>query len=437
MRRERQKRIFLAAYHYLCFFLVMAFVISCSMIVFVKTLQDRLGFEFTKDMIQDAAVLTFVNVVILAFVCTAVDVVRRHYMVDRPVKEIVKAAEKLMRGDFTARVPALPGMTRAAGLDEIAACMNQMAVELGSMESLRTDFVANVSHELKTPLSVMQNYGTLLQQDNLSGEQRMDYAKAITESSRRLAQLITNILKLNKLENQTLALKRQTYNLTEQVCACLLDFENAWDAKQIEIETDLEEDIVASSDPELLSLVWNNLFSNAIKFTEPGGTVRLRAQRDGDCAVVSVSDTGCGMTQEVSRHIFEKFFQGDTSHATQGNGLGLALVKRVVDMLGGRITVTSAVGEGSTFTVRIRLDGGKVPYENTQVLPLPEEKGGNKGLVVALIMGICGTLMLGTGLSFALVWTDSLFAPGIVIGVIGIAGICAAYPLHQKLKIRS
>jgi len=142
--------------------------------------------------------------------------------------------------------------------------------------------------------------------------------------------------------------------LGEQLCECLLQYENAWERSNIEIETDIEEGVRVKADAELLSLVWNNLFSNAFKFTEPGGTVSLTLSATDHQAIVQVKDTGCGMSPDVGAHIFEKFYQGDTSHATQGNGLGLALVKRVVDIMQGEISVESAKGVGTTFTVMIR-----------------------------------------------------------------------------------
>lgn len=182
----------------------------------------------------------------------------------------------------------------------------------------------------------------------------MEYAKAVTDASRRLANLITNILKLNKLENQQIFPQAETYDLGEQLCQCLLTFENAWEEKGLDIQTDIQENVLVEADSELLSLVWNNLFSNAVKFTEPGGTLSLTLEVQEDLAVVRVGDTGCGIPPEVGRHIFEKFYQGDTSHATQGNGLGLALVKRVMDIVGGDISVESQVGVGSVFTVKLR-----------------------------------------------------------------------------------
>ena len=220
------------------------------------------------------------------------------------------------------------------------------------MEALRTDLIANVSHELKTPLAVIRNYGTMLQSPGLADEQRIEYARAVTEQS-RLAGLVTNILRLDRLEDQKIYPAVKRYDLVEQLAECLLQFEGIWENKGIDIETDMEEGVSVDADGELLALVWNDLFSNALKFTEAGGTVSLSLKTEGDLAAVRVSDTGCGISPEADRHMFEKFYQGDTSHATQGNGLGLALVKRVVDIIGGDISVESEVGKGSTFTVRI------------------------------------------------------------------------------------
>ena len=240
------------------------------------------------------------------------------------------------------------------GFNQIGKSINAMAEELSSVETLRTDFIANVSHEMKTPLAVMQNYGTLLQTPDLPEEKRIEYAKAITDASRRLADMMTNILKLNRLENQQIYPNPTTFDLGEQLCESLLQYESTWERKNIEIETDIAESVFVSADAELLSLVWNNLFSNAFKFTKEGGKVTLALTADEKFATVKVSDTGCGISADVGAHIFEKFYQGDTSRATQGNGLGLALVKRVVDIMQGEIGVESAVGVGSTFTVKIR-----------------------------------------------------------------------------------
>lgn len=350
----RLRRFLSSAQHFLSFFLLMCVIITCCMTLFLGTIERAMGLEFSEEGIGLAARLTFGNVVLLSLICTIIDSLRRRFMVDRPVRRIIAAAEKIMEGDLSVRIQPVRSVDPEDGFNVIIDYFNQMAQELSGMETLRTDFIANVSHELKTPLAVMQNYGTMLQQPGLSEDQRLEYAKAITDASRRLADLITNILRLSKLENQQIFPAAEPYDLGEQLCQCLVSFENAWERKDLNIETDLAEDVTVCADGEMLTLVWNNLFSNAIKFTEPGGTVSLGLTVQDEWAVVRVSDTGCGIPPEVGAHIFEKFYQGDTSHATQGNGLGLALVKRVVDITGGQITVESQVGKGSTFTVRLK-----------------------------------------------------------------------------------
>ena len=352
MKQEKNRKRVVFLQLFCIFFLLIAFVLTSSMVLFLNYLGQSMGIDFAQSDIQLAAMVTFGNVFMLSLVCTAVDLLRRRLTVERPVKRIIDGAQKVMDGDLSTRIAPLRGVE--PGFNVIIDYFNRMVQELSGMETLRTDFIANVSHELKTPLAVIQNYGTMLQQPNLSDEDRRDYARTVTNASQRLASLITNILKLNKLENQQIYPKKERFDLGEQLCECLLGFENAWEAKRLEIETEMEDGVNVESDPELLSLVWNNLFSNAIKFTEEGGTVGLKLHTENGHAVVEISDTGCGISPEVGAHIFEKFYQGDTSHATQGNGLGLALVKRVVDIIGGEISVSSELGKGSTFTVRIK-----------------------------------------------------------------------------------
>ena len=353
MKTRRFRSMLKTINNYVVFFLTVAFAVSCCMMLFVRTLADSMGLVFSEENIGTAAKMTFLNVLLLTLLFGTIDHIRRKLMVDRPVKLITEATERIMQGDFSVRVRPMHG-AGMEGFNQIGIAINAMAKELSGTETLRTDFIANVSHELKTPLAVMGNYATMLQRPGITEEERCEYAKAISEATRKLAQLITNILKLNKLENQQIFPQPKEFDLGEQLCECLLVFEDAWEAKGLEIETDLEDDVRIKSDPELLSLVWNNLISNAVKFTPDGGTIGLSLKTEGGSVVVQVRDTGCGMKPEVGQHIFEKFYQGDTSHATQGNGLGLALVKRVVDILNGEIGVQSVYGEGSTFTVKFK-----------------------------------------------------------------------------------
>ena len=354
MKKLTFRQVLRTINNYIVFFLVVAFAVTCCMLLFIHTMAADLGLTFTEENIAGAAKLTFGNVVLITVIFGSIDFLRRKLMVERPVKRITEAAEKIMQGDFSVRIQPIRGIPDETGFNRIIDCINQMAQELSGTETLRTDFIANVSHELKTPLAVMGNYATMLQRPGITEAEKNEYAKAISEAARRLAQLITNILKLNKLENQQIFPKAEEYDLGEQLCQCLLQFEDAWEKKSLNIETDIAEDVCIQSDAELLSMVWNNLISNAVKFTPEGGTVFVELQAEQDHVTVTVRDTGCGMTPEVGRHIFEKFYQGDTSHATQGNGLGLALVKRVVDILNGEIGVQSVIGQGSTFTVKFK-----------------------------------------------------------------------------------
>lgn len=344
MREKVNKRGIL---RFITFFLLMGFVVTCNFLLFLNYIQ------LDESEIRKAALVTFGNVLLLTLLFCGIDAVRRSQMITKPVKRIQEGLDKVMRGDFSVRIKYLHGEDSSNEFDVIIRDLNKMIEEISGVETLRTDFIANVSHELKTPLAVIQNYGTLLQSPELGEAQRLEYGRAIEEQTRRLSSLVTNILKLNKLENQQIYPNVEKYYLGEQLCECMLEFETIWEEKDIEIVTDIDEEIQIEADQELLSLVWNNLLSNALKFTDAGGRVTLSLYRDADFAYVQVRDTGCGMSADTGKNIFKRFYQGDTSHATKGNGLGLALVKRVIDICGGEISVSSQLGEGSTFTVRL------------------------------------------------------------------------------------
>ena len=348
------KGILKAVNHYFIFFIIVAFSITCCTMLFVTILSKEPGITLTDANIGTAAKITFFNVVLLSFLFTVIDTVRRKLLVERPVKRITDAAERIIRGDFSVRIKSHGSFASDDTFKRISDCFNKMAQELGSVETLRTDFIANVSHEMKTPLAVIRNYGTLLHSPDLSDEKRMEYSAGVIDASKTLADMMTNILRLNRLENQQIYPQTEEFDLSEQICDCLLQYENVWESSDIEIETDILEGVTVKADEELLGLVWNNLFSNAFKFTDNGGKVTVSLTATEHHVTVKVSDTGCGMTPEVGAHIFEKFYQGDTSRASKGNGLGLALVKRVIDILQGEISVESSVGVGTTFTVRLR-----------------------------------------------------------------------------------
>ena len=357
MKTRGKRPFFRALQNYVTFFLLVAFVVSCCMMLFVSTLADTMGLVFDRENIAAAAKLTFGNVLLISCLCATIDYIRRKRMVDQPVQQIMAALDKVMQGDFTVRIPPVREFAGETGFNEIIRAINRMTAELQGTQTLRSDFIANVSHELKTPLAVMGNYAEMLQTPGIGETERLEYAGAIRRSARRLAALVTNILKLNKLENQQIFPKHEEFDLSGQLCETMLGFEDAWEEKGLNIETDITDEVYICADPELLSLVWSNLISNAVKFTPQGGTIGLSLHGDGKIVEVTVSDTGCGIDPETGKHIFEKFYQGDTSHATEGNGLGLALVKRVIDILDGEISVRSTPGLGSSFRVKLRRNG--------------------------------------------------------------------------------
>ena len=278
---------------------------------------------------------------------------------EEPVQKIAKAASQVAHGDFSVYIPPLHTADKQDYLDGMIRDFNRMVEDLGSIETLKIDFFSNVSHEIKTPLSVIQNTAELMRNETLSAQQRQEYVETIISASKRLSSLITNILKLNKLEKQAIVPAMETYNLPEQLAECALQFEQVWEAKNIEFTAELEDDADVTADPSLMELLWNNLLSNAFKFTEPGGRVLLTQTTEDSLVVVRVADSGCGMDAETVQHVFDKFYQGDSSHSAEGNGLGLALVWRVVQMMDAEIFVESAPGTGTVFTVRMNRANSK------------------------------------------------------------------------------
>lgn len=270
-----------------------------------------------------------------------------------PLHKMAEAAKKVAEGNFSVYVPTIHTADKLDYLDVMILDFNKMVEELGSIEILKTDFISNVSHEMKTPISIIKNYAELLQAEQIPEETRIEYAASLEAATTRLSSLIGNILKLNKLENQRIMPETETYDVCRQLCECILQFEDAWEEKGIELEAEIEDAAMVKADSSLMELVWNNLLGNAVKFTEAGGSVTVSQTSDESYIRVAVSDTGCGMSRESLQHIFDKFYQGDTSHSREGNGLGLALVKRVLELSDGDIQVVSEEGKGSTFTVTL------------------------------------------------------------------------------------
>lgn len=277
---------------------------------------------------------------------------KRRY--DLPMRRLSEAAGKVASGDFTVSIRPEHNEDEADYLDVMIGDFNRMTAELRKVEILKTDFFSNVSHEFKTPLAVIQSYAGLLRKA-VSDPVQKNHTEQILHSVKKLNGLITNLLKLNLLEHQTIPAVRKPYNLCEQLEECALRFEPVWEERKIEFYLEMEDHVMIESDRDLLEIVWSNLLSNAFKFTGSGGSVTLKQCIEGEEVLVSISDTGCGMDGEMILHIFDPFYQGDTSRSSEGNGLGLALVRRILELCGGSVTVQSRLGEGSEFQVRFSM----------------------------------------------------------------------------------
>ncbi|MDE7296309.1 MAG: HAMP domain-containing histidine kinase [Clostridia bacterium] len=292
-------------------------------------------------------------IIALSLICTLADVLRRKFTVDKATDQILEATERMTSGDFSVRLKPRHSYRRYDEFDIIMENLNLMAAELSKNEVLKTDFISNVSHEIKTPLAIIRNYSVSLKRDDMSAEERKRCVETLENATARLDDLVMNILRLNKLENQSIMPENTEVKLDELLAEAVLSFEELIEKKNLELECDFDE-LRAVTSPSHLELIWNNLLSNAIKFTPEGGKISVTLKGAGRDAVITVKDSGCGISAETGKHIFDKFYQGDTSHAGEGNGLGLALVKKVVDILGGEIGVESEVGKGSTFTVTLK-----------------------------------------------------------------------------------
>ena len=322
--------------------------IHTGLIVFMNRVQWN-------DLVQTIVPMLYWGVVAVGLTLFTRKKMKTTY--EEPLHKMAEATRKVSEGDFSVYVPAVHTMDKLDYVDVMILDFNKMVEELGSIETLKTDFISNVSHEMKTPIAIIKNYAQLLRTGKATEEQREEYAKGIEDAVSRLSSLISNILKLNKLEHQRITPEAETYDVCRQLCESAILFEDAMEEKGIELEADIEDAAMIKADASLMELVWNNLLSNAVKFTKRGGGITIRQTSDKDHIQVSVSDTGCGMSKETMKHIFDKFYQGDTSHSTEGNGLGLALVKRVLELMDGEIRITSEEGKGSTFLVTLPAAG--------------------------------------------------------------------------------
>lgn len=353
MKKQLYKDIRVKAKHLswkdysITYFILMTLSAGQGMILSKYLNIERLPSEYIFGMLGYWAIVTLLFLMITTF--------QKFRAYDRPMRKLSEAAKQVAEGDFSVYLEPVHKPEKKDYVDVMFEDFNKMVEELGSIETLKNDFIANVSHEIKTPLSVIQSYAMALQKEDLSREVRKEYTDTIITASKNLTTLVTNILRLSKLENQEITPATEPFDLCRQLSECALSFESVWENKNIEFRVDMDDRATIHADASMLEIVWHNLLSNALKFTDPGGKITLTQSSDEDYITVSISDNGCGMDEETLNHIFDKFYQGDTSHSGEGNGLGLALSRRVIELVGGTISVVSKPGIGSIFTVKLRV----------------------------------------------------------------------------------
>lgn len=265
-----------------------------------------------------------------------------------PLKKLQTATEKISNGDFDVEIEP----SQNPVLNDLIEGFNKMAKELKTIETLKSDFISNVSHEFKTPLAVIQSYCKALKRTDLDAETRKKYQTVLENNVTKLTNLTSNILNLSKIENQQMVLDKTDFLLDEQIRQCILSAEPQWSAKNVEFDLNLPQTTYYGS-KELMFQVWQNLIDNAIKFSHEGGKISVSVEKDKNGLQVTVSDQGIGMSEETLTRMYDKFYQGDSSRTSNGNGLGLALVKRIVTISGGNINAKSELGKGTTFTVTL------------------------------------------------------------------------------------
>ena len=321
----------------LIFIVIFAFIaVGCSMFVL-----EHMG------MIKKMSLSGFVALIAVALVVVSL----MSYFVGRrilaPMVKLSKASKEIARGNYNISV------SDSSKLEEVQTTFrnfNAMVRQLDSISTMSNDFVANVSHEFKTPLTAIEGYATLLQDHDLSPQERDEYIAKILHNSHRLSALVGNILSLSKIESEQIAPQYSYFRLDEQIRQAVVMLESAWSEKDITFDVALDSVQIHSCESLLLH-VWTNLISNAIKFSQNNSTVELCLLEQTECVVFTVRDHGCGMSEDVQTHIFDKFYQGDPSHKSEGYGLGLPMVKRIIELTDGVIEVNSTPNEGTLFRV--------------------------------------------------------------------------------------
>ena len=327
------------------FFIVFLFLAFVTLLVYFGV--DG-GFLVTDGHVTIGGALTMIYAVCIFIALSIVIMIRTVFI--GPIRKIMAAMGRLAKGDFSVRIDMSNEAYRPREIREFAESFNKAAEELSGTEILRKDFINNFSHEFKTPIVSISGFADLLLDVDLPPEDQKEYLTIIRDESKRLAELSTNILTLNRIESQAILRDTENIRLGEQIRQSVLLTEQKWRDKNLDFEADIE-DVEYLGNEALLKEVWLNILDNAAKFSPEGEVVSVTLHKKGGEIIAAVTDHGPGMDEKTNAHIFEQFYQGDTSHRSQGNGLGLAMVRKIVELHGGKVSVDSSPGNGSSFTV--------------------------------------------------------------------------------------
>lgn len=330
----------------LVFFVMLLSVLSAGLIAYILIKLGIMDSGGTPSPKRAISVMVYISIFLGVVIATLLS--RRSV---KPIRDMMKATEKVAQGDFSVMVYG----SFVFELDELAGSFNKMVQELKGIETLRGDFVRNFSHEFKTPITSIRGFARLLQAGDVSDEEKQEFLNIIVQESDRLVQLSTNVLNLSKIESTEIISEKTIYCLDEQIRLVIVMLEPKWSEKNLQFDIRLEDDIRIFGEKNLIHQIWVNLLDNAIKYTDYAGVIKAELFRSGQTAVFRLEDNGCGMNEETIGHIFDKFFQGDTSHSLAGNGLGLTLVRKIIELCEGTIEVQSELGKGSVFIVKLPL----------------------------------------------------------------------------------
>ncbi len=332
--------------------LLLLLVILTSILSLTLSALTRNGILFQRDQVRYLLFgYAFKDVVLLvvavALVLVFVNLTSRS--TTNPIRELTLATREIARGNYDVTVEV---NDRVEEIQELQRNFNLMAAELRSNEYLRKDFISNVSHQLKTPLSILSGYASLLEEGGLTQAEAAEYSAVVAREAQRLVGLIDDMLRLSRIDHREIRPRSDVFALGESLRRAVVRLQPRWSRAGLEVDADIP-DMDCTGDEELLSQVWSNLLENAIKFTPAGGRIEVSLRREGDRAEIRVSDTGPGMDEETLSRAFEQFYQGDTPHRGEGSGLGLPLCRRIVELHGGTIAAESRPGEGSQFLVSL------------------------------------------------------------------------------------